>query len=102
MKSYDLLNTRLHFVRFSFPFSIVSHLKFFSPLVFEIPNNCHKIFEIMLHSFVRLKVIRNLFLSSRNAHPAQMIAFKNVHNKKESKNLEGSGTRPLALKSFEN
>ena len=33
---------------------------------------------------------------------AQMIAFKNVNYKKESKSSEGSGTIPLALKSFEN
>ena len=33
---------------------------------------------------------------------AQMIDFKNVNYEKESKNSEGSGTKSLALKNFEN
>ena len=41
-------------------------------------------------------------VSSKNAPPAQMIAFKNVNYKKESKNPGGSGTIPLALNSFGN
>ena len=40
----------------------------------------------------------HVFVSSRNASSAQMIAFKNVNYKKESKNPEGSGTIPFALK----
>ena len=38
----------------------------------------------------------------RNAPPAQMIDFKKVNYKKESKNSEGSGTKSRALKRFEN
>ena len=43
-----------------------------------------------------------LFVSSRNAPPAQMIDFRKVNYKKESKNSEGSGAKSLALKSFQN
>ena len=43
-----------------------------------------------------------VFVSSQNASPAQVITFKKVNYKKESKNSKGSGTKPLAPKSFEN
>ena len=38
----------------------------------------------------------------KECSPAQMIDFKKVNYKKESKNSEGSGTKSLSLKSFEN
>ena len=37
-----------------------------------------------------------------NASLAQMITFKKVNYEKKSKNSKGSGTKPLALRSFEN
>ena len=36
--------------------ALVKNLIFFSPLVFELPKNYHKIFEIILHSFEALKL----------------------------------------------
>ena len=45
---------------------------------------------------------KHRYLSLQGMLPLPMIDFKKVNYKKESKNSEGSGTKSLSLKSFEN